>query len=46
LAAATLTSRVSPAFVKAMARATQPRLQRQHECLPNFPQRNALGSFT
>ena len=28
------------------ARLTQTRLQRQHECLANFPQRNAVGSFT
>jgi hypothetical protein len=27
-------------------RLTETRLQRQHEGLANFPQRNALGTFT
>jgi hypothetical protein len=42
---AALTRRVSAAFAKATASQAQTRLQRQHECLANFAQRSALGTF-
>ena len=32
--------------VRRESRLTETGLQRKHECFANFPQRNALGSFT